>query len=894
MQAQPDCYIMTMNMNTLPRRALLPGGKRRDGAADINGMKREERKMKRRMLTLLMALVLLCTLLPATAQAEGEPEYDKIPVTVIWEHGTNPKDAWPSVVGVTLESEALSDGFSFSYNNGIFLYNNWKDSFNVARTMPDGSQLSYTVSDGTAPGYKTTYTDPVFSTVSVEKWDAKTVIKDGAASTAGDNLLIAKRGEAYDIWTQTALDKWQRTMLIGIINGAGLEGIGATLTESNVSFFDTLPGTIAGATGTEDKIAITAEAPNAEKANRFAFKGSTWSLAYTAKAVITPNQAAIVRNTFMEGGSLKITKTFAEGSALGAANVGGSISFAVTGPDNYSSTVSLDASVGWTKTLDALAPGQYTVAENAASAGRTGYDATSPASTVSATVEKGKTAEAAISNSYAQKTTDVNVPGYLNIQMVDAATGAALVGGSFQLFDAAGKTVGSPVAADASGKAQLGPFTAAATYTLKELTAPLNYDRISTAWTVTVSLKDGDPTVSAAPNSDGVFEYAYNWLVGVTPADGYADGVLTIGSTRSLGSLTVTKAVKKTVEGDENAVFPDDTGLISDSYSFAVTIGGERQEFSLKDGESKTFDKIPYGTTYRVEELVPDDAAYNRKALINGVGVISLPNTPVKVTNEYVYDPAGSSVTFFSDKLDSTTGELIPSAGFTLYSDAACTKKIAGYSSNSNGYMDIDFSQPGVYYLKETTAPDGYKLNPKVITITVTADGYKVAGRRSNIDNVLSKPIIVKNLVLTADLESYQSGDIVAYKIMDDPIKPIEITAVKVWGSDDEKTRPSSVTVVLYKDGTKYDTQTLSAANNWTYTWKGEEITDEFTWKVNEPVVPKGYFRKVTQTNYTFTILNSGRPITDDGALPLLWTLLAVTATAGLLFTAKRLRKKHE
>lgn len=80
-------------------------------------------------------------------------------------------------------------------------------------------------------------------------------------------------------------------------------------------------------------------------------------------------------------------------------------------------------------------------------------------------------------------------------------------------------------------------------------------------------------------------------------------------------------------------------------------------------------------------------------------------------------------------------------AVFTVYSDQACTKSVTTITCNSS--IDLDETvtisatgqtvtkiaargksgavAPGTYYLKETTAPPGYVLNPDVFSITVTA-----------------------------------------------------------------------------------------------------------------------------------------------------------------------------
>ena len=67
-------------------------------------------------------------------------------------------------------------------------------------------------------------------------------------------------------------------------------------------------------------------------------------------------------------------------------------------------------------------------------------------------------------------------------------------------------------------------------------------------------------------------------------------------------------------------------------------------------------------------------------------------------------------------------------AGFTLYTNQAATtaytnEKITGEIKTVSGIAKFDGLVPGDYYVKETTAPDGYNLNSKVFKVTVNNDG---------------------------------------------------------------------------------------------------------------------------------------------------------------------------
>ena len=84
--------------------------------------------------------------------------------------------------------------------------------------------------------------------------------------------------------------------------------------------------------------------------------------------------------------------------------------------------------------------------------------------------------------------------------------------------------------------------------------------------------------------------------------------------------------------------------------------------------------------------------------------------------------------------------------------------------------------------------------------------------------------------------------------------------AVKAW-RDGGQDRPVSVSVEVRRDGQLQQSVTLSAENNWMYTWKA--VDDGSVWTVNEVNVPEGYTVGIQRSGDTFSITNT-KPETPD------------------------------
>ena len=90
----------------------------------------------------------------------------------------------------------------------------------------------------------------------------------------------------------------------------------------------------------------------------------------------------------------------------------------------------------------------------------------------------------------------------------------------------------------------------------------------------------------------------------------------------------------------------------------------------------------------------------------------------------------------------------------------------------------------------------------------------------------------------------------------------VDIAVQKVWKLGDGGTAADSVTVTLYRDGKEHDTVNLNAQNGWRHTWY--DLSDRYSWTVEETVVPEGFTMTVNQQGHTFIIVNDDIPSKPD------------------------------
>lgn len=958
-------------------------------------------KHSKRLFSILLCCIMLLGVFPAAAFAEGvtgEEGKVLIPFEKTWNDNNNALETRPDSITVSLYkytgTEFDSSTAILVESKTVTVADEWKYTFNISdqQLLDDsGKPYRFKVVESPVAGYnESAHTDPevVFTPPSAEDgWNKITPCSELQFTSNGTakTVVLAKKGNDYVVWTLDALTQVERQLIFEsakaniegfgqgdfdnavFISGVGGSSNGMTITEDTITFDSTkdwsffatglyskstteangatitntlAPGTVPGSititksfaglpenlrpasvsfsvTGPNDySTTVTLSAENQwtetiSGLNEGTYTitedaadvdGYVWASNFTggsttvtlAKSALDPetnkytvsSERAAFENTYTKLGSLKIAKTFGPDSELNqnSENIG-SFRFTVTGPNGFSQTVTLPTLEGaWETSIEGLTAGEYTVTEDAESAARESYDLTvngagAEDDAVTVSVNNGSSTEAQITNTYTMKMgDDVHHAASFKVIKTDEQ-GNVLPGAEFTLYDKNGEVI-STQTTDSKGEAVFGGFTRAAEYTLKETKAPEGYVASEQTWTVTVKLKDGDPTIQIS--QDGSFwNKVYNWVVSTDPEG--VDGVLTVTNKLKTGSLTVTK----TVENNKKL------GPEAEEYSFSLTIDGQTQSFTLKDGESKTFNDLPYGTKYTLLEEVGDDASWNVISPADGIveGTISQEKTTVDFVNRYEYADTAEMVVFSAVKQSSKDGKALAGAEFTVYSDKDCKTSVATATTDANGKLAFGFKSAGSFYLKETKAPSGYVLSDKVVELTVSNKGYAV-DRVENEDQSITITI-VPVLELSVKGAELLSGSTSEFVLKNDPESYIDITVNKLWKNDKEAgKRPETITVTLYKDGVKYDSKTISEKDKWTCTWKN--LPSQYKWTVDESSLPAGYTKSISQKGNTFTITNtySSIPGTGDNSAPILWALLVLTTAAGAVLTIRKLRKE--
>lgn len=314
--------------------------------------------------------------------------------------------------------------------------------------------------------------------------------------------------------------------------------------------------------------------------------------AYKNYEQITETNPLKITNT-AKTGSLTISKAFGEGGAITADSfpTGKTITFTVTGPDNYSKTVTLPENGQWTTTLTNVPLGTYTVTETNADVDNYSYtttvkvngtdeELTNNGVSVKVNAVENNSVTVAFTNNYTKTT------GSLNIQKLFT-------------FSPAPSTSPAPVATPSAITmvvTEVSPAPSTTPYTTEVILTP-------DSWSATVdNLPVGSYTVTENTDDAQILGWTLTTPTPtskiVSPED-TSPVTITNTYTRDTGSLTIEKVFSGLPEGTSA---PNISFTVTGPDGYTKTF--ERSEMTLANGQySYTINDLPTG-----EYTVTEDA----------------------------------------------------------------------------------------------------------------------------------------------------------------------------------------------------------------------------------------------------------------------------------------------
>lgn len=197
-------------------------------------------------------------------------------------------------------------------------------------------------------------------------------------------------------------------------------------------------------------------------------------------------------------------------------------------------------------------------------------------------------------------------------------------------------------------------------------------------------------------------------------------------------------------------------------------------------------------------------------------------------------------------------------------------------TTDANGQVVFEGLAKGLYLIiGESVIRDGMRYDPVPFLLTVPSQDAEGAW-------------------------NYQTEADVKYETSVPEKEETEYKVVKCWvGDGSGSVRPVQITVDILRDGVLFDTQTLTAENNWSYSWTAED--DGSVWQVVEREIPEDYTVKVEKDKTMFLLTNTYTgdtpeevPKTGDSSVPLLPVTLLSLSGMVLILAGLAVRGRRE
>ncbi len=237
---------------------------------------------------IICAAALAAALLLVSAPAANAAEYGEVGVAKTWDAGSGelPESVTVRLLSSGREVSRLTLTAADASVNG-----SWQGSFkNVPLYNDDGTPIGYTVDELPVEGFSSEVVrQPRAESVAASSWGSKvTPASQRSYSIGSSNLVAAKKGGSYYVWTDRALSAGQQSRLLTAINNARLQGLGKSLSTSNTEFASGLPASMANG-------AVGFRLDGGETYIDFD-RTSAWSLFYAGTLEISDAQGAVIAN----------------------------------------------------------------------------------------------------------------------------------------------------------------------------------------------------------------------------------------------------------------------------------------------------------------------------------------------------------------------------------------------------------------------------------------------------------------------------------------------------------------------------------------------------------------------------------------------------------------------
>ena len=200
-----------------------------------------------------------------------------------------------------------------------------------------------------------------------------------------------------------------------------------------------------------------------------------------------------------------------------------------------------------------------------------------------------------------------------------------------------------------------------------------------------------------------------------------------INATDKANNLKIRKIDKDTGELLKGAEF--DLYNVTEKKKVGTYTTAENGEIDISRLSGQWQDE----TVYYIQEVeAPDGYKLNETKYyfaINGQGNASVSNLNSTVEDgTFFIDENGDMTITVKNEINlcnlrltkrNDNGKVLENAEFNLYSDKECTKEIEKGKTDKNGQLNFDRIVVGDFYLKETKAPDGYRLLKDPIKISL-------------------------------------------------------------------------------------------------------------------------------------------------------------------------------